>query len=182
MTDPAEHADPPDDTFGHLDHLDGRSALRFERLLRHPQDVVWRALTEPDQLAAWFPTTIDGERRAGAPLLFRFPEEQPFEPFEGELLVFDPPHRLALRWGTDELRLELTPTPDGGTRLVLVDLLDEHGKAARDAAGWHACLAALGRHLAGRPDRSVLTTGWERVHARYVKEFGPEAATIGPPS
>ena len=74
------------------------------------------------------------------------------------------------------LRFELHP--DGtGTELVLLDLLDEKGKAARDAAGWHVCLDRLAAHLDGAGE----VPQWRDVHERYVEEFGPDAATIGPP-
>jgi Activator of Hsp90 ATPase homolog 1-like protein len=39
--------------------------LRFVRYLPHPPAKVWRALTEPEHLAAWFPTTIDGHAARG---------------------------------------------------------------------------------------------------------------------
>ena len=35
-----------------------------------PREKVWRAVTEPEHLAAWYPQEIVGERRAGAPLRF----------------------------------------------------------------------------------------------------------------
>jgi uncharacterized protein YndB with AHSA1/START domain len=60
---------------------DGRWQLRFTRTLRHPPDKVWRAITEPEHLAQWFPTTIEGDRAAGAPLRFSFPGDQ-WPPFE----------------------------------------------------------------------------------------------------
>ncbi len=57
---------------GQLIRTDNRATLAYRRRLAHPPERVWEALTEPDELAAWFPTTIDGERGAGAPLTFRF--------------------------------------------------------------------------------------------------------------
>ncbi|HKC74762.1 MAG TPA: SRPBCC domain-containing protein [Chloroflexota bacterium] len=47
---------------GQLEHIDGRWQLRFTRKLAHPPEKVWRALTEPAHLAAWFPTDIEGAR------------------------------------------------------------------------------------------------------------------------
>src|SRR5262245_20151101 len=58
--------------YGELHVTDGRGVLRFTRRLNHPPEKVWAALIEPEQLAAWFPTTIDGQRAAGASLTFRF--------------------------------------------------------------------------------------------------------------
>ncbi len=69
--------------YGSLDQLDdGRWQLRFERTLPHPPEKVWRALTEPQHLARWFPTTLEGERAPGAPLRCSFPGGQA-PPFGG---------------------------------------------------------------------------------------------------
>ncbi len=167
------------DRYGRLEEAGGRWRLRFTRRLPHPAEQVWLALTEPEHLAAWFPTTIEGERAAGAPLRFSFPAGQG-EPFDGEMLVYEPPSLMELRWGPDTLRFELRPEGDGCT-LTLLDTLDEQGKAARDGAGWHVCLDALEAHLAGASGQPA-DEGWQRVHETYVEEFGPQAATIGPPS
>lgn len=167
--------------FGTVEQLeDGRWQLRFRRTLRHPPDRVWRAITDPEHLAAWFPTTIDGERAVGARLRFRFPRNEA-PPFEGEMLRFEPGSLMELRWGTDIVRLELEPAGEE-TVLTLLDTLDERGKAARDAAGWHNCLEALEADLHGHADaREKLLDGWSEVHDHYAEAFGPEAATIGPP-
>ncbi len=58
--------------YGTLERGDGTVTVRFVRQLAHPPQKVWRALTEAEHLDAWFPTTIEGEFAAGAPLLFRF--------------------------------------------------------------------------------------------------------------
>lgn len=161
---------------------DGRARLRFTRELDHPLEKVWRAITEPQHLAHWFPTTIEGERAAGAPLRFDFPNG--IAPaFEGEMLAFEPPRLMELRWGPDIVRLELRPSGEG-TTLTLLDTLEERGKAARDGAGWHTCLDALAAQLRGEEDARearMSSAAWRSVHPEYVASFGPEAATIGPP-
>jgi uncharacterized protein YndB with AHSA1/START domain len=166
--------------YGTLDHLgDGRWQLRFTRTLPHPLEKVWRAITEPEHLAHWFPSTIDGERAAGARLRFSFPGVQA-PPIEGEMLAYEPPSLMEFRWGTDIVRLELRPSEEG-TVLTLLDTLDERGKAARDGAGWHVCLDGLAAHLGGEPGAHEAMGAWKDVHPGYVERFGPEAATIGPP-
>jgi uncharacterized protein YndB with AHSA1/START domain len=152
--------------------------LRFHRRIAHPREKVWRALTEPEHLAAWFPTTIefpDGDLTPGTKLRFSFRTDKA-PPFDGELLAYAPPELLEFRWGTDVLRFELR-ADGGGTELTLLDLLDEKGKAARDAAGWHVCLDRLAAHLDGAGEPA----DWTDVHPDYVARFGPDAATIGPP-
>lgn len=165
---------------GQLEQGDGRWQLRFTRRLPHPPEKVWRALTEPEHLAAWFPTTIEGERAAGALLRFEFPGgEAPA--FDGEMVAYEPPSLLELRWGPgDTLRFVLRPDGDG-TVLTFVNAFDELGKAARDAAGWHACLDLLGYRLAGGKPPWAPSERWAAVHPSYVERFGPEAAAVGPP-
>lgn len=166
---------------GQLEHVAGRLQLRFTRKLRHPPEKVWRALTEPAHLAAWFPTEIAGERATGAALRFTFRHgEGP--PCDGEMLSYEPPSVLEFRWGTAEtLRFELQPDADGSL-LTFVNTFDELGKGARDAASWHVCLENLADHLDGQAPARTFGARWQQVHAAYVARFGPEAATIGPPA
>jgi uncharacterized protein YndB with AHSA1/START domain len=166
--------------YGTVEQLeDGLWQLRFTRELAHPVEKVWRAITEPEHLAAWFPTTIDGDRAAGAPLRFTFPQNQA-PPMNGEMLAYEPQSLMELRWGPDVVRIELRPVGDG-TELTLLDTLEARGKAARDGAGWHVCLNALEASLSSDDDARSQMDSWAEVHPHYVERFGPEAATIGPP-
>src|SRR4051812_36701561 len=123
---------------GELEQCGDRWQLRFTRRLAHTPERVWRALTESEHLAAWFPADIVGERAAGAALRFDFRNgEGPTT--AGEMLAYEPPKLLELSWGGDVLRFELEPDGDGCV-LPFIDTFDELGKAARDAAGWHSCL------------------------------------------
>jgi len=166
---------------GQLERMDDRWQLRFTRRLPHRPEKVWRALTEPEHLAAWFPTDIEGKRAAGAALRFVFRNgEGPA--VEGEMIAYDPPSLLEFRWGGDEtLRFDLRPDGEG-TLLTFRNTFDEHGKAARDAAGWHACLDVLGHHLDGEEAPWDPSERWRQVHGSYVERFGPEASSIGPPA
>jgi uncharacterized protein YndB with AHSA1/START domain len=165
--------------FGQLRTRDGRLVIEFTRRLAHSPEKVWRALTEPDHLDAWFPTTIDGERAAGARLRFAF-REMEAELFEGEMLAFQPPSLMELRWGDDILRFELRPDGDGSV-LSFTDTVDEGGKAARDGAGWHSKLDLLTCELDGEKPPWQEADHWRELWAAYVERFGPEASAIGPP-
>lgn len=149
--------------------------LRFTRQLPHPPGKVWRAITEPEHLEAWFPQRIVGEWEVGAPLRF---EGEPA--FAGEVLRFEPESIVEFRWGTDIIRLEVAPRGEGSV-LTLVDVFAERGKGARDGAGWHTCLDFLIHHLDGTEAPWDTRARWTEVHPGYVDKFGPEAATMGPP-
>jgi len=164
---------------GQLEQSEGRWQLRFTRKLRHPPEKVWRAITEPEHLAAWFPFDVEGERAAGASVRF-VARKGELPDIEGEIAVYDPPSVLELRWSGESLRFELQPDGDGSV-LTFLNGFDELGKAARDAAGWHSCLDVLTYHLDDREAPWDPTERWSQVHESYVERFGPEASTIGPP-
>ena len=168
-----------DDAYGQIEQGAGRWQLRFVRHLPHPPATVWRALTEPEHLAAWFPTDIEGDRTPGAKLRFVFRNgEGPT--IDGRMVTYGPPSLLELQWGDETLRFELAPDGDG-SRLTFVNGFEEMGKAARDAAGWHVCLDALALDVAGQEPPWETTARWRQVHSIYVEHFGPDASSIGPP-
>jgi uncharacterized protein YndB with AHSA1/START domain len=185
-----------------LHTADGRSVLRFERRLAHPVEKVWRAITEPDDLAAWFPAQLVGERAPGAKIRFVFatggthtqdPEgsraddrttteagdgatddQAPTQ--EGEILEYQPPRLFAYTWGDSVLRWELHP--DGpGCRLLFSHTFLDRPFAASYATGWHGCLDALERLLTGRPAAApgsdmAATRAYRLRHEAYVEVFG----------
>jgi uncharacterized protein YndB with AHSA1/START domain len=164
---------------GSLDTVGRKPAVRLERHLPDPPEVVWRALTDPEELKAWFPcgVIVEGGRWVtGATISFPFPREVIDMTLSGEVLAVDEPRLLAYTWGDQEtLRFELSPAEDGGTRLVLTDELDAAG-AARNAAGWDDCLD----RLAGLPARPG---AWQERFAAYSAAFEPRIGRQdGPPA
>jgi len=155
---------------GTFETIDDRPAVRFERRLAHPIDVVWRAVTEPSELASWFPGSvrIDGTRLH-------------FEEGEGEVLALEPPHRFEFTWGpADELRIELEETGDG-CLMRLTHLLGSRDQAARDAAGWHVCLDRLEAALAGEDaagPSSEPTAEWRGHYEEYERRGLPTGAHV----
>ena len=176
---------------GTLTTVSGKPALRFERRLKHPVEKVWKAITDPAELAHWFPqrvegaTSVDGEIFVpGARLRFPFDEKVVMDgevvpDFEGEVLEVDPPRVLAYTWGEDVLRFELTP--DGaGCLLVFTDTIVDRGKAARDGSGWHVCLDGLEARLDGSAPPAE--DHWTALYRGYTASFGPEASTAPLPA
>ena len=99
-----------------------------EVLIEAPLDVVWRTITEPDQVTQWFADRIDLVVEPGAHGYMQFGDQG------GPVVVevVDPPARFSFRWNhpRDEepttgnsMLVEFTLTPEGGerTRLRVVE-------------------------------------------------------------
>lgn len=174
---------------GTLVTIDGRPALRFERRYRQPVERVWRAITDPAEMAAWFPSNVEGERAPGAELVFVDDDQrnaalEAGEPtraegpyFTGRVVAYDPPQVFAFTWGGELLRFELLADGDG-TRLVFTHLLSHPSVAARNGAGWHMCLLELDR-LLGLPVEGGDDDGME-AYVDYVRRVGPALGAPGP--
>jgi uncharacterized protein YndB with AHSA1/START domain len=148
----------------------GRAAIQLERYLPDPPNVVWQALTQPEQLRAWFPceVTLRGGRwEVGAALTFDFPAHMRLT-YTGRVLEINEPNSLAFTWGPSTLRFQLSEE-GGGTRLVLIDELPPEA-AARNAAGWERCLDRL-VGIEPAPD------GWRTLFDQYAASFEP---ALGP--
>jgi uncharacterized protein YndB with AHSA1/START domain len=146
-------------------------AVRLERTLPDPPEVVWKALTERELLRSWFPSDVivDGGRwEVGAEISFPFPPTVIDMTLTGEVLEVDDPNVLDFIWGDETLRFELSPDGDG-TRLVLIDTL-EPGAAARNAAGWDVCLDKL-------TGLEPASDAWQRRFEAYAAAFAP---ALGP--
>lgn len=149
---------------GTLETIDGRPALRFERTLSHPAERVWRAVSDPAELAQWFPAAAAWTPTTG----------ETFEAFgvTGEVLEATPPDRLTWTFGTERYGFELSGR-DGDCLLVFTHAFADGTPVAQTAAGWDAYLSRLGPHLDGEPrseEESHAT--WEEVHERYAERFG----------
>ncbi|MGY1840636.1 MULTISPECIES: SRPBCC domain-containing protein [unclassified Modestobacter] len=149
---------------GTLETIDGRPALRFERVLAHPVERVWRAVSVPAELERWFPAAADWTPATG-------------EVFEaggmtGEVTEVEPPHRLAWTFAGDHYAFDLTEHDDG-CLLVFTHVFDDRTTAAQTATGWDAYLSRLEPHLAGEQlSEEEAHASWGDVHERYAERFG----------
>ncbi|MGC5398806.1 SRPBCC domain-containing protein [Streptomyces sp. DT20] len=151
-----------------------RPVLRFERVLAKPPEAVWRAITDREELRAWFPCEVVTDAwEPGARISFPFPGTD--MTLTGVVLEAEAPRVLAYTWGEETLRFHLTPEPGGRTRLVFTDETPPD-IAARNAAGWQICLG----HLAGE---SIATDAWKGHFDRYTAAFEPALGPQqGPPA
>jgi uncharacterized protein YndB with AHSA1/START domain len=153
----------------------GRSALRMERRYPHPIDKVWRAVTSPEHLAAWFPSRVDGDFRVGGELRFAADPNLP-DGTTGRVVRLDPPRVFAFTWEDDEIRLELDDDGGDGTRLTLTHTFGDTAGAASFASGWGSCLDDLDAVVDDRePPRRPPSPA---EHERYVHLFHLDEGAI----
>lgn len=149
---------------------DGRTVLRMERALPHPPEKVWRALTTPEHLAQWFPSTVRLDLREGGEIVFDD------DGTRGEVTALDPPRLFAFTWGdTDHLRWEVRPAADGSLLVLHHSFTDTYG-AASFATGWTACVEGLSQLLSGQapaPTGDAIAR-----HEAYVRRFDLDAPVV----
>lgn len=172
------------DPSAELTTIDGTPTLRFERRFPHPRERVWRAISDPEQMTAWFPAAVQTELRPGAPMRFVFDDEAPVEDtWDGEVLEVDPPAVFMFRWNRDVLRFDMLADGDG-CRLVFTHALGDGptGRlgAARTAAGWDGCLTSLTAALGETEPSQDPATGWLARAEAYVEKFGLARGTAEP--
>ncbi len=141
-----------------------RQTLEFVRTYPHPIERVWRALTEPKELARWFIPTTQWDFKEGGE--YRFHDDG----FMGRITTIEAPRFI--RFGANSLpgqesgsffQYELTPV-EGGTRLRFVEYASPgatfEGRPAHrndvpwaggNLGGWHEFWEALAAHLDGVP-------------------------------
>src|SRR5689334_2879045 len=90
-------------TFLTLD--DGRPAVRFSRTYDHPVDRVWQFVTDPGELAHWFPSRAEIELRVGGTITFS--GDPNMEDSTGTVLAVHPPRHLSFSWEGDEMHFDL---------------------------------------------------------------------------
>jgi uncharacterized protein YndB with AHSA1/START domain len=141
-------------------------ADRIERevLIEAPVDVVWRVLTEPEQIRKWFTDDAELDLRPGGKGTLTWDQKATGEPATAHLRVesVEPQHRFSFRWdhpagaeprAGNSLLVEFTLSPEGeSTRLRLVESgfaeleRSEEGRAAQvedHNRGWDVHLATL---------------------------------------
>ena len=142
---PTTHEDRADVTTG-----EERSELRIRRRLDATPARVWRALTEPGELARWLAVSAQLDPRVGG----RVELQLRGDTADGEVLRFDPPAQLAFSWHepssgfASRVDIQLTPDRDG-TWLELRHAFTGPANTRGFAAGWHHKLELLADTLEG---------------------------------
>lgn len=145
--------------------------LRFERQLSVSPERVFQAVTQDDELKHWYPTTIEGERVAGAALRLEFTGDDG-PPLEGQLLAIQAPSLFEFTEGSNHLKFVMDAR-DGGCWLTFVHRFEKGGSGspARTASGWHICLDLLEAQVTGQAAAWSRDDRWSDLHAEYVERF-----------
>jgi uncharacterized protein YndB with AHSA1/START domain len=112
------------DTYGRNPLLMPSLVIEREVLIEAPVEVVWRTITEPDQMSQWFADRVELVIEPGAHGFMQFGDQG------GPVVVetVEPPTRFSFRWnhpGGEEpvtgnsMLVEFTLTPEGGERTLL---------------------------------------------------------------
>ena len=136
--------------------MDGRvSEQRVERALKveAPEGHVWRALTEGEQLSAWFGAEAEIDPRPGGRYRLSWPRMKWH--LRGTYTQFEPGRTLGFTWQWDHeperpmrhVAVDLTPLPGGGTRVSVTHGF--YGSSAADAEEREGHLDGW-RHFLGR--------------------------------
>ncbi len=135
---------------------DGRTAVRFKRVIHAPPAEVWPWLVEPAKLKDWL-GDVEVEPRAGGAYRIRF-AMAPIV-MEGTITEIDPArHHLAMIWRepwftNDDVILEfdLEAYGDGATLFTLTHTFPPGYDPHDYLAGWHEFLDAVEDAMAGKP-------------------------------
>src|SRR5213080_191190 len=155
----------PTSRLGTLTFEGDYATLTFERRIRHPVELVWEAITEPEHLARWYLTKARVEAREGGSIEYLTGPAQVH--VTGKILIWEPPRVFEHEWNVEPrkdlakgersiVRWELTPV--GDTTLLRFS----HRRLTRPTAivfagGMHAFLDRLEDQLEGRPLGDWLT-------------------------
>lgn len=174
-----------DDVRGVLTRLPDGVEVRFDRWYATTPDDLWQAVTRPERVARWL-GPLHGDLRVGGRYELRMGDDVPRadQNAEGDVLVCDAPHALAVTWRfpgeeVSHVRLALTADGDGdGTLLSLRHTRLADASARGYGGGWHATLGQLDDHVAGRPVRD-----WDALFAEGLPRYAdavPRDVAAGP--
>jgi uncharacterized protein YndB with AHSA1/START domain len=149
---------------GTLEHRGDQQVIRFERRLDHPVERVWRAVTEPDELARWL-ALAELELREGGRVVLTWQntdDEGNTAVASGTVSALDPPRLI--EFDTDihgRLRWELEPDGDGTVLRFTAEAQLPDDFQLEVLSGWHIHLDHLEEVLDGG---TIDWPNWDTAH------------------
>jgi len=149
--------------------------ITFNRRSKHSPARLWRALTDPEEVAGWTdaPATID--LRVGGTYTFFVGTETPEECI---VVRAEPERVLTIVWGMNRpeawrhasvVEWTISDDEEGCSFTFVHNGCADRGEGeAGLAAGWHGFLDQLGKHLDGKTwTKEEAEADWKRLHEPY---------------
>jgi uncharacterized protein YndB with AHSA1/START domain len=143
--------------------------VTFERTTRHGPARLWKAITQPDEVAAWMgaPATID--LRPGGDSIIDFAGDD--AALDGIIVRVEQERRFAYVWGRSYTEWLIEPDGDGCRYTFVETGLTDRGEHADEeglAAGWHKFLDRFADHLDGQlRDDAEYEARWHALKPAY---------------
>ncbi|WP_443748878.1 SRPBCC family protein [Asticcacaulis solisilvae] len=157
--------------------------LKIERLLPGPIDRIWNYLTDGSLRRLWLAAGPMEMKTDGA-FEFIWRNDELTDPpgrrpdgfgeehrMEGRVVVYDPPHKLAITWSeSGGVTFELTARGDQVLLTLTHSGVPNRGYLLSVSAGWHMHLDIMAARLEGR-NPAPFWDGWARLKADYDKRL-----------
>ncbi|WP_077033906.1 SRPBCC family protein [Pelomonas sp. KK5] len=139
-----------------------QSRFVYVSYIRTTPEKLWQSLTDASFIKQfWFGMNVECEWKPGASWALRFQDGRLAD--SGEIVEFDPPRRLAIRWtnqwkpefsaeGPSLCVMEIEPHPSGAVKLTITHSMDkaDSGLIGAVGGGWPLIISNL---------KSLLETG-----------------------
>ncbi|WP_417531265.1 SRPBCC family protein [Marinobacter lipolyticus] len=156
------------------------ATLRIQRLLPGPVERVWSYLTDSDLRRQWL-AAGDMEMKVGTTFEFVWRNDELTNPpgqrppgyseehrLESRITELDPPHKLAIAWGsTGGVSFELEPMGNQVMLTVTHHRVPDQSTLLSVSSGWHAHLDILVARLEGSDPEPF----WDSI-AKLKEEYG----------
>src|SRR5215211_1027680 len=159
------------------------ATLKIQRLLPGPIERVWAYLTQSDLRRQWL-AAGEMELKVGAPVEFVWRNDELTNPpgqrpsgFPDEhrmqirITELDPPHKLAITWGsTGGVSFELEPAGDEVLLTLVHRRVTDRATLLNVSAGWHMHLDILAARATGK-EPAAFWDGWRRLQKDYDRRL-----------
>ena len=152
------------------------AGVYFERILEHPVDRVWAALTESEHLAHWLaPAVIKGQK--GGTITLQLTGGV----MGGQITEWQENVVLEYAWyNGSTVRWELLSEGENRTRLLFTHRYVTGRQLVDAAKGWHYHLDLLGRELDGQEMPHNPVEQWDEITREATVRYNAAVAALTP--
>jgi uncharacterized protein YndB with AHSA1/START domain len=144
--------------------------VTFHRRSKHSPARLWRALTDPDELAVWMEAPAKVDPRVGGRYYVDFHGDGE-SGLDGVIVRMEPARTFAYVWGTSVCEWTIEPSDDGCAYTFVQTGLADRGQGEEGLpAGWHGFLDQLDITMDGGTfDHDEESAKWEQRKPAYAE-------------